>query len=156
MRQVTIGIDPDSDRHGVAIYVDGKLIALESWTLMDIYLYTERQLCRDDVEFHIENVCANNATFHKGGVKNKRAGLTVTRSIGKCQQAQIELERALSLLDVKVVRHTISKNWKSADSGKKALKKYTGWDGRSNEDTRSSAYFGWLGCKMRTGKDGMQ
>ena len=30
---------------------------------------------------------------------------------------------------------------------KKQFEKVTGWTGRSNEDTRSAAYFGWLGCR---------
>ncbi len=153
MRQITIGTDPDSEKHGVAIYVNGKLEYLHSWTLMEIYEYAQT-LCAhgDNVEFHIENVCGNNAVFVKTGLKKGRAENNAARSLGKCQQAQVELERALSLLDVKIVHHRISSAWKKSGPGKKLLKMHTGWDGQSNEDKRSAAYFGWLGCKMGGGK----
>jgi hypothetical protein len=42
------------------------------------------------------------------------------------------------------VRHKVSKKWKDA-AGKKEFERVTGWKGRSNEDTRSAAYFGYLG-----------
>jgi len=42
-----------------------------------------------------------------------------------------------------MVRHRVSKMWKK---DKKQFELVTKWTGRSNEDTRSAAYFGWLGC----------
>ena len=143
--QIIVGVDPDSSKHGVAIYQDGKLIDLRSLQLVDFLSL--------DVEFkinevHIENVCGNNATFSKNFVKNQRAQSTISRSLGMCQQAQIELERVFYMLGIKVVKHPISKNWKDAKTGKKILKQYFGWDKQSNEDTRSAAYFGYLGVKQ--------
>lgn len=148
MKNITIGIDPDSKCHGVAIYFEGKIERLESWDLMRIYHYTKRRVDLGfTVDFHIENVCANNATFKKQHVKNTRAETAISRSLGKCQQSQIELERALSHLEVKITHHPISKHWKDSKTGKKFLLDKTGWDGKSNEDTRSAAYFGWLGVQ---------
>lgn len=143
-----IGIDPDSDSHGVAIYKDGKLIDLRCMQLIDFF-YLDAEIKISSI--HMENTCAINSTFQKKGIYNQRAATNVSRSIGKCQQSQIELERLFKHLKLKVVLHPISKNWKSASIGKKALEKYTGWTGRSNEDTRSAAYFGWLGCQVNSG-----
>lgn len=146
MNHLIIGIDPDSEAHGVAVYIDGKIDRLESWDLIRIFHFTKRRLgLRDSVEFHIENVCAQNAAFAKKGIKNARAATNVNRSLGMCQQSQAELERALSHLEVEITHHPIASNWKKSEQGKKALKHYTGYDGRSNEDTRSAAYFGYLG-----------
>ena len=150
MANVIIGIDPDSKAHGVAAYVDGRLTSLGSNALIDIIEdirgLTKEQ--RSNTTIHLEDVCANNATFAKSFVKNKKASTAITRSVGKCQQAQIELERVFEYYGVKVVKHKISKMWKNK-TGKKQFEIVTGWSGRSNEDTRSAAYFGWLGV---TGK----
>lgn len=144
MSHVIVGIDPDSDKHGVAIYQDGKLIDLRSMRLVEFFgLDCEFEIA----EIHIENVCGNNATFSKSFVKNQRAQSTISRSVGMCQQAQIELERVFELLTIKVVRHPTSKNWKESKAGNKRLKQL-GWNGKSNEDTRSAAYFGYLGVKQ--------
>lgn len=140
-----IGIDPDSDRHGVAIYLNGKLFNLFSFTLIDLWQHIDI-LGSENIEVHMENVCGNNAAFQKKGINNARAGNNVARSLGKCQQSQVELERLFKWMGVKVVLHPISKNWKDK-LGIKAFKYYTGWARRSNEDTRSAAYFGWLGVK---------
>ncbi len=147
MNHLIIGVDPDSEAHGVAIYIDGKIDKLATMDLTGIIDSTKWQISHGNtVEFHIENVCAQNAAFAKKGIKNARAATNVNRSLGMCQQSQKELERALSYLDVKITHHQIASNWKKSDQGKKALKHYTGYEGRSNEDTRSAAYFGYLGA----------
>jgi len=146
MSKMVIGVDPDSDGHGVAIYLNGALDKLERLYLLDIIAMVKGNKDRFDMEFHIEDVCAQNAAFTKKGIKNAKAATAINRSIGKCQQSQIELERILEHYGVKVVKHRISKMWKDTN-GKKQFKLATGWTGRSNEDTRSAAYFGWLGCR---------
>ncbi len=144
-----IGIDPDSTAHGVASYDDGELLSLKSMSLIGIHLklmQLRESIGLSCVEVHIEDVCANNAAFKKKGIANARAATAVNRSIGKCQQAQIELERLFDYFGIKVVKHKISKKWKD-QHGKAEFERLTGWTGRSNEDTRSAAYFGFLGCK---------
>jgi hypothetical protein len=148
MKSIIIGIDPDSSKHGVAIYEDGVLVRLENWQLLDLYIYLNHVDRINNTEIHIENVCGNNATFSKSFVKNKRAESAVSRSLGKCQQSQIELERVFERLGIKVIRHKISKQWKASETGKRILKDRLGWSKSSNEDTRSAAYFGYLGVKQ--------
>lgn len=147
-----IGIDPDSKAHGVSIYDDGKLLDLKNWLLCDLYVYLEsvKKYSLDEIEVHIEDVCANNAVFIKQ--KKSYSGKDLaevkarSRTLGKVQQSQIEIERVCEYFGIKVVKHKISKNWKDAN-GKKQFKMVTGWKKRSNEDTRSAAYMGFLGHK---------
>lgn len=139
-----LGIDPDSEAHGVAIYTDGKLSQLRTMQLIDFFVL-DAEIKIDEV--HMENVCAQNQTFQKKGIHNLAAAKNVARSVGMCQQAQIELERVFEHLGIKVVKHPISKNWKPAKTGKPMFEKVTGWTGKSNEDTRSAAYFGYLGVR---------
>ena len=143
---VIIGIDPDSNKHGAAVYVDGKLNRLLSVNLFELFDIIKLILSDSDIQIHMENVCQINATFGKEFVKNNRAQTTVSRSIGMCQQAQVEVERMAEYLSIKVVKHPISKAWKESKSGNRILANL-GWAGRSNEDTRSAAYFGYLGVK---------
>lgn len=144
-----IGIDPDSNKHGVAIYENKKLIALESLSLMSVMsflqsLHDNEGSLLDLVEVHIENVCGMNAVFRQRQVGNGNVNSSMARRLGMCQQAQIELERMLIRFQLVPVKHKASKMWKK---DKKQFELVTGWTGRSNEDTRSAAYFGWLGLK---------
>ena len=149
MSKIIIGIDPDSKAHGVAVYMDGKLTGLNCLSLVDIVkMIPQWQELDKGVEFHVEDVCANNAVFMKP--KKSYSGKDLaevkarSRTLGMCQQAQSELEVFLASFLIFPVKHKISKMWKK---DRAQFEKVTGWNGRSNEDTRSAAYFGWLGCK---------
>ncbi len=154
MSKIIIGIDPDSKKHGVSIYENGKLIALESLSLMGLqgFLFSHRKNnpvpsgeTPEDIEVHIEDVCANNAIFMKPGRMDKKREAELkarARTLGMVQHSQIEIERMLIRFHIVPVKHKISKMWKK---DKAQFEKVTGWKGRSNEDTRSAAYFGWLG-----------
>lgn len=143
MSKIIIGIDPDSKAHGAAIYIDGRLCRLENltlyWIMNALDFYDEID---NKIEIHIEDVCANNAIFRGGnGVKVQQS---IARRLGMVQQSQVELERFIHHRGIKVVKHKISKMWKK---DRKQFEKVTGWTGQSNEDTRSAAYFGFLGLK---------
>ncbi len=139
-----IGIDPDSKAHGVALYVNGKLFSLGSMDLITVMSLAEGYVNRN-VTVHMEDVCANSAVFRGGhGVRVQQS---LARRLGMCQQSQVELERLFDHCEIKVVKHKISKKWKDAKAGKAEFERLTGWTGRSNEDTRSAAYFGFLGSK---------
>jgi hypothetical protein len=149
--KITIGIDPDSKAHGFAVYEDWRLVHLSCKTLLEIKDFIENQYSTNDYslfEAHIEDVNAVSAAFtgrDKAG--NLSVKLKMAQHIGKCKQAQIELERLFDYFGIKIVHHKISKQWKSAESGKNIFEQLTGWSGRSNEDTRSAAYFGYLGSR---------
>ena len=140
---VVIGIDPDSKAHGVAVYRNGKLETLECMPLMKLYLFIENELSNDNkVIAHIENVKGNNASFK--GRQPVSVQKDIGRRIGMVQQSQTEVERLFEYLGVDYKLHKISKMWKK---DKKQFELVTGWKDRSNEDTRSGAYFGFLGLK---------
>lgn len=141
MSKIIVGIDPDSKAHGVAVYQNGGLLDLKPMSLMDLYEYIVNSTY--EYEFHIEDVCSNNASFHGKG-QSVRVQKDIGRRIGMVQQAQTELIRMLDSLHVPYKLHKPSKRWKK---DKAHFEQLTGWRGRSNEDTRSAAYFGFLGCK---------
>ncbi len=146
MSKIIIGIDPDSKAHGVAVYMDGKLTGLNCLTLVDIVkMIPQWQELDKGVEFHIEDVNGVSAAF---GARDRKTNINVklkmAQHIGMCKQSQIELERFLASFLIFPIKHKISKMWKK---DKAQFELVTGWNGRSNEDTRSAAYFGWLGVK---------
>jgi len=144
-KMYVIGIDPDSVKHGVAVYKNGVLTELQSYSLTDIMslLLDEFHITRGiEVKFSIENVCANNFIYARNANSNRKVENSIARSIGRNQQAQIELMRVLDYYGVSYELYKPQKgNWAK---NKTQFEKITGWDKRSNEDTRSAAYFGYL------------
>lgn len=153
MSKIIIGIDPDSKAHGIAVYYDGKLEFLVSVSLMDFITLLRSHVIQKSIETgwgieaHIENVKGNNSVFMKPQkMTQKLLGEAKARgrTLGMCQQSQSEIERVIAHFMIPMKKHKISKMWKK---DKAQFEKVTGWTGRSNEDTRSAAYFGFLGLK---------
>ena len=144
---IIIGCDPDSNKSGIAVYDNGDTISLlQSLRLTEIIGVIESlKGWNVPIELHIEdlNAISSNAfsvrTKDPLAVKLKKAG-----NVGQCKQVQIEIERIAEHFNIKIVRHSVSKQWKDK-YGKIEFERVTGWTGRSNEDTRSAAYFGMMG-----------
>lgn len=74
---------------------------------------------------------------------NIKTALKMAEGVGKCKQAQIETMRICDELGIRVVTQKPSKRWKSQQE-KKLFERATGWSSRSNEETRSAAFMGFL------------
>lgn len=147
MSEIVIGIDPDSKAHGVSIYVNGNLDKLKSMPTIELYrevdyIVSSGKAYYYQISAQIEDVKARRAAWHGGGVGG-------AIDVGKCHQAQTEAERVFEYFNISITKHKISKTWKS-QAGKKQFQLATGWKGKSNEDTRSAAYFGYLGLDNKT------
>lgn len=140
---ITLGVDPDADEHGVAIYKDGKLIALHKWNAINIIEYLNHiEGETENLIVSIENVMANQFVYARNRQSSKGAESKIAMRIGRCQQAQFELMRWLDHYDISYVLHKPQKgNW--ADK-RDLFERITGWTKQSNEDTRAAAYFGYL------------
>ena len=141
---LVIGVDPDSSKHGIAIYDGGTLKSLHNWSLMDVYCYITG-LARADVIFSIEDVCANNFIYTRNSQANRALAAKVGLSIGRCQQSQAELMRLLEHFGIEYKLHKPQKG--NFAKNKDRFHALTGWSARSNEDQRSAAYFGLLEAK---------
>lgn len=136
-----IGVDPDSEKHGVAIYQLGKLVTLAKWSLVDFLQQLEGAT---DTIVSLENVMANQFVYGRNVKQSKTVQSKVAMHIGRCQQAQMELMRLLDHLEIPYQLHKPMKgNW--ADTKLKGqFERVTGWTGTSSQDTRSAAFFGFL------------
>jgi hypothetical protein len=143
---IVIGVDPDSNKHGIAIYKDGKLIELNEWGIVE--LIESAHMLREEVLFSIEDVASQSFVYARN-VNSKAVQSNIAMKVGRCQQAQIEFQRMLDHLGFKYVLHKPQKgNW----AKKKAIfERTTGWTKRSNEDTRSAAYFGFIEAIKKRG-----
>lgn len=146
---ITVGIDPDSEKHGVSIYRDDLLDELEQMSLVQIREWIARQPApvAQNLYFSIENVLAQNFVYSRNARSARAAHAKVALSVGRCQQAQVELMRELDAQGIPYELHApTGHNWAN---NKAQFELNTGWEGRSNSDTRSAAFFGWLAIQRR-------
>ena len=139
-----IGIDPDADKHGVAIYKNCTLVDLRMMQATEIidYVLPLEPLGGNSVIFSIEDVMANQFVYARNQKQSKSAQSKVAMHIGRCQQAQVELMRWLQHHQIPYQLHKPQNgNW--ADN-RAQFEKVTGWTKQSNADTRAAAYFGFI------------
>ena len=133
MVDYVIGCDPDAQGSGFAVFEDGKLKELHNMNVMQLVQFiTDRK--DHSMHFASENVLERNKIFGRQGIVNR------ARCVGMCQQVQREIVHVLEYFNISYTLYPISKDFKKGAM----FKAKTGWQGRSNEETRSAAYFG---CK---------
>lgn len=137
-----IGVDPDSERHGVAEFINGNLVHLDTWALVD---FIQKLSDVTDTIVSMENVMSNQFVYGRNRKASKAAQSKVAMHVGRCQQSQVELMRLLDYLDVpyQLISPTRG-NWAK---NRAQFESVTGWTGSSNADTRSAAFFGFLATK---------
>lgn len=159
-----MGIDPDGGKtskgHGVALYEDEKLVSLNNFTLLQLRDFL-LAFFGDDytaLEIHMEDNASVDAAYtaekaklppQYSSKKQLKIRFNIAQKIGMCKQAQIELEQMFKELKITVIKKKQSKRWKATGMETDMFKRATGWAGLSNEDTRSAAYFGYLGARER-------
>lgn len=151
MTKLIIGIDPDSNKHGIAIYRNGVLCELLNLNTIQLYKHiTEHEkiaLRAGEIEIHMENPNGNSSSsFSHLRSDPMTVKFKKSEGVGRVKHAQVSVEQMAEELGIKVVLHKNSKAWKKGND-KKLFERITGWQGRSNEETRSGAYFGYLGTK---------
>ncbi|MDP2141307.1 MAG: hypothetical protein Q8L20_10895 [Gammaproteobacteria bacterium] len=144
MSEIVVGLDPDSKEHGVAVYVDGVLTELLMLNLPALRRWIAQQT--RPLRFSIEDVLAQNFVYAAHAKPSKAAHAAVGVSIGRCQQAQTEVMRELDDCGIPYVLHKpTGANWAKK---KELFERLTGWRGRSNSETRSAAYFGFVAVRQ--------
>lgn len=151
MSKIIIGLDPDSDKHGIAIYRKRVLCDLMNLNTIQLYIhittFEKTALKAGEIEIHMEDPKRNSSSEFSHHPKDKlKVKFKKSESVGKVKQAQTSIEQMADELGIKVVLYKNSSCWKKG-ADKKLFEKITGWTKRSNEDTRSAAWFGYLATK---------
>jgi hypothetical protein len=148
MSKIILGCDPDVDGKGFAIYERDKLVnllKLSNIELLEFFKMQDTVGNIHNIELHIEDLCANKSSAFGHKLRQpKQVQNKISELVGRCKQIQLEVEKIAEHFDIKIVRHKVSSKWKDA-AGRKEFERVTGWKGQSNPDTRSAAYFGYLG-----------
>lgn len=144
-----IGVDPDSAGFPVAIYRDGKLESLEVLGAVQFCELFREPETRPDV-LVIEDVASQTFRYSRtdGRFRGKSLQEAVAISfkmgqgLGKCMHGQIVAVEIAEHYGVPVIPvKPTAANWAN---NKPLFEAATGWKGRSNGDTRSAAYFGFI------------
>lgn len=133
-----VGVDPDSVAHGVAIFKDGMLEQLKMMSRIDLV----KIIVELGAFVAIENNLGNNFLFSRNKTRNIKIDQNIMLKTGRCQNAQEELCRDLDNVGVQYMLYTPSSASATFKKDESLFKARTGWEKRSNHDTRSAAYFG--------------
>lgn len=147
---IVIGVDPDSKKHGIAIYKYGKLDDLLMMSLPEIVEDVIKCVPYKNrgVIWSIEDVMHNQFIYSRNANGNKTIQSKIAMYVGRNQQSFVELVRMLEHHGIKPELYKPNKgNWAK---NKTQFQNVTGWTASSNEDTRSAAYFGWLAITNTT------
>ena len=144
MTETVIAIDPGSHKSGCALYKAGRLEALRMVQLFDL---PELVAEHPSATWVIEDVPANSFMYGRNAGGNKGVAARKAQNVGMVKQAAraiMELLEHHGITPVKIPPQ--GGNWGTISThyGKQGLAQHTGWVGKSNKDTRSAAFFGWL------------
>ena len=158
MSNKIIGIDPDCKKSGLAIYQDGELCELKNLSLPE-YISFLMDLEKWRLEgFHseiaIEDSSLNSffCSRNSSGKDSLHEKLKRAMRTGRIQQQSILMGELAEFYGVPVTRYkpcagNFQKTGRKAATNCAMLNAATGWDKKSNEETRSAAYFGYKHLK---------
>ena len=147
-----VGVDPDCVKSGLAIYENKKLTGLLNLTLAE-YVEALPMLASEGAVIAIEDANLIGGMYRHNPKDSKAMAAKKAQAVGGIKRqcsAMIELAESHGL---KVTRYKPRQgNWAGVTKtvnnkmGNQLMLKHTGWDGKSNPETRSAAFFGWLHC----------
>lgn len=143
---ITVGIDPDLVKSGIAVLENGKLTSLHSLPfaeIPDFLLSLGGQMC---VFVKIENPGAIKAMWSNNGKGNSRIQLSIAQDVGRVMAVAELLRQVLEFAgyQVKMVK-PLSGTVKKAKDDADFFNRLTGWTGRSNQDKRDAALIALYG-----------
>ena len=153
-----IGIDPDCKKSGIAIYNDGILDDLKTLSLPEYISFLMDLAEWKSNGFHseiaIEDSSLNKFMYGRSNHPKDTIALKMKRAmdVGRVQQMSIIMADLAEFYGIKVTRYKpCAGNWQSSrrkdSKNGEIFQAASGWEGRSNAETRSAAYFGYKHLK---------
>jgi len=137
-----IGVDPDCKKSGVAVYNNGKLIAIENLTILDFIELCKNLSDKEATTFVIEDGNMISGLYSRNKFGNKAVQNKISERVGANKQRATDLIEIVKHYNIKLIRQKPRKG-NSADK-KPMFEKVTGWKKQSNPETRSAAFFGYF------------
>lgn len=146
-----IGIDPDMRKSGVAyIAEDGVIIDMESLGISDIVAMV--RAFGDRVIYAIEDVNKHGTIYQHNRKGSQSVRARIAQNVGMVKAAGSMIAE---LIEDATGRPPILAPLgigKQVKRSAKLFNQLTGWQGRSNEDTRDAACIGrWVAAQLRSG-----
>ena len=137
---LVIGIDPGVD-NGIAIFVDGKLIKLDTFTVIGLVGWLPQQ-CTDKTVIVLEDSRDQSYMFN-GDKLSRPQALKIARNVGMVDQVCRIVEEICTIRPVKklIKVSPLKKGAKVEDC--KIFNAQTGWDKKSNQHNRDAAIVAW-------------
>lgn len=138
MEKITIGIDPDTDKNGVAVWsVTEKkfhlISGLKFWGLIN--LLKHHKSWGDDLFVLIDSGhLIKKSNFHGSKGQSKQVGEKIARNVGRSEQNGILIKDFCDRENIRCEFRKPSGKWDS-----NYFKKVTGWQQRTNQDMRDAA-----------------
>ena len=140
---MVIGIDPDVDKSGVAIAIDGKLTELAALPFYDLLEFIEQH--RHTAHFVVEDVEWDRAVYTRPGT-NAPMMKKISQDVGKVKMVGRLIGVFLAGCDAQfILVKPLKGPVKLAKKDAKRFNKMTGWTGKSNEDKRDAALLALYG-----------
>ncbi len=148
--EYVVGIDPDCKKSGFAFYKAGRLVALRNYDFAEYaeklqVVFKENGITPDNCILVIEdgNMIKTIYAEHRDSRPNVYA--EKARNVGRVQEMATCMIILAEYFGYTVYQEKPQKgNWAPADMTAQ-FKAATGWKKQSNPETRSAAFFGFLG-----------
>lgn len=144
-----VGVDPDCVKSGFAFYKGGRLVSLRNWSFVDFIEVVNKHLPENNMTpentiFVVEDGTKIKTIYQKHRDKNSNVYAEKARNVGRVQQMGLCIIDMLNSNGYNVVRERPQRgNWADPKMLSQ-FKAVTGWKKRSNPETRSAAFFGFL------------
>ena len=148
---VFIGIDPDSDKSGVALLMKkSRALTVGSFSFPELIDYVKAvraKYCESHILVVVEGGWLNESNWHvKYTPMSTSKAAAMGRNVGMNHQTGILIVQILDYLDIPFdVVKPLAKGWCGKDGKITAeeLAYFTGYNGRTNQDGRDAALLAW-------------
>lgn len=139
MSKLVIGIDPDAQKSGIAIYKDGVLVELHLWSFSQLVAHMMVNAGASYITYVLEDVEAIGTTW----IRKKTTSAVmrkIAQNVGQVKQTArlIQEMGAYYGADIKMIK-PLKRLAKTTKGRVAEFKRATEWAGRSNDDNRDAA-----------------
>lgn len=135
--KIKIGIDPDSEKSGVAIAVNGKIIDLKTMRFADLMCFFNEK--KEIIEMVVvEAGWLNKSNWHAVPGVTIRKAAAIGNDIGRNHQTGILIAEMCDSLNIRCRLYRPRKR-NNVKNNAEFFNKITGWEKKSNPETRDAA-----------------
>lgn len=134
---IVVGIDPDLRKSGVCVLKDGEIIELKSKSIVEVMqMISERPVFYSDCKFAIEDVNSLKPVFNRSTVQGVK--LKIAQNVGQVKAVASIIVELIEAYTGEKVTMIPPGTGKQVKNNAELFNKLTGFEGKTNEDTRDA------------------